>query len=302
MEVTKEMKDAMIRYLLGMATSAEQEELENRYAADAQVFEQLVAVENDLLDQYSRHELSAQDRSAFERHVLAHPRRRARAQFAKAFIAKLNEQAQPEELPLSFRERWVNWWHAGHRSWALSLGMAAATLCLIAGAWWLWRVWQMPAPIEVVQQTRVEVSPTPVQQPSATPLLTISPSPHTASPSPTTQPSAPAVLAFTLVGAVVRDGGKIQTLNIPTGTKQVQLKLNLAGEEYPQYQIQLRTSAGREIAAPTKLKPAANKKLLAVSIPSKQLPQGDFFLALSGVSDDNQAEELITYFFRVTRK
>ena len=44
MEVTKEVKDAMIRYLLGMATPVEQEALEDRYAAEPQVFEQLVAV------------------------------------------------------------------------------------------------------------------------------------------------------------------------------------------------------------------------------------------------------------------
>lgn len=301
MEVTKKVKDSMIRYLLGTATPVEQEALEDSYAADPQVFEQLVAVENELMEQYARHELSAENRRAFERHVLTHPRRRARTQFAEAFINELENKTQQQEQPLSFRARWANWWGTNYRSWGLSLGLATAAILLIAGGWWMWR---KPAPTDVTQQ--------PIASVASTVALPLSPSPAMTSPAPTattqltTQPtaqsSAPAMLAFTLVGAVVRDGGKTQRLNVPPNTKQVQLKMNLTGEEYPQYQIQLRTSAGKEILTQTKLKPAANKQAVTVNIPSNQLPQGDYFLALSGVSADNEAEELVTYFFRVTRK
>lgn len=299
MEVTKEIKDAMIRYLLGMATPVEQEALEDRYAADPQVFEQLVAVENELLDQYARHELSAKDRIAVERHVLAHPRRHARAQFAAALIAESDKWTPPQELLFSFRQRWANWWRGSHHSWELSFGLTAAAILLIAGVWWLWR---KPAPSNVAQPSIASISPTAVISSSPAPTAT-SPTPTpVVTPQPTVKPSAPAVLAFTLVGAVVRDGGKTQRLSIPPDTKQVQLKMNLTGEEYPQYQMQLRTSAGKEILTQTKLKPAANKKSVTVNIPSNQLPQGDYFLALSGVSADNEAEELVTYFFRVIRK
>lgn len=97
----------MAHYLLGEATSVEQEILEERYASDPELFERLVALKNDLADRYTRHELSPTEQGAFERQVLQHPRRRIRVELAKTLIATL-EKTDTTNSSLSTRERVAN--------------------------------------------------------------------------------------------------------------------------------------------------------------------------------------------------
>jgi hypothetical protein len=56
----------MKRYFLGTATLEERTSLENQYLSDAEAFEELVAAENDLIDSYTRGDLSIIERLEFE--------------------------------------------------------------------------------------------------------------------------------------------------------------------------------------------------------------------------------------------
>ena len=302
-------KTQVRRYLLGALAEAEQLALEAKYFSDSETFEQIWALENELVDEYVRGSLPTDERVLFEHHYLATPKHQQRVASARQLLQaadasivedRVEDQIVNDAPPTA--SLWTNLL-AFFQTPQFALGGAVALLLLVFGSWWFWRTAQN----EASQMAQTSSSPV-LSAPSptvTTPRPTVSPS---ETPSPTAQPSAsartaaPTMLAFTLLGAVVRDADKIQNLNIPTDTQQVQLKMNLTDEEYPRYQIKLRTVAGKELLTHANLRPAANKKSVVVSIPGDKLPQGDYFLALSGVSEANETEELITYFFRVTRK
>src|SRR5262245_29944427 len=91
MELSSEIKQQATRYLLGTATADEQRLLEEKYFSDQGFFDQVVAVEKELLDNYARGRLSARECELFEGHYLAHPKRRARAKTASALAFKLDQ-------------------------------------------------------------------------------------------------------------------------------------------------------------------------------------------------------------------
>src|SRR5262245_57822202 len=99
MELSKKNKREVIQYLLGAAAAEEQMAVEERYLSDQDFFEQVVAVEKELLDDYARDRLSTSERELFERLYLAHPKRRARAMTAVALVSTLDRLQLPE-VPL----------------------------------------------------------------------------------------------------------------------------------------------------------------------------------------------------------
>src|ERR1039457_3514124 len=74
----------MRKYLLGDLPEEERTRIEDEYFADAERFEELVGVENDLIDSYVRGALSDSERGKFEQYYGNRPQPRARIDFAKA--------------------------------------------------------------------------------------------------------------------------------------------------------------------------------------------------------------------------
>jgi anti-sigma factor RsiW len=87
-----EQKQILREYLLGQLPAAEQTAFEARYFTDAELFAQVVDAENELVDEYAHGLLSSDTRNRFERHYLADPRRRARAEFAATLTEKIRQR------------------------------------------------------------------------------------------------------------------------------------------------------------------------------------------------------------------
>src|SRR5215470_2534384 len=83
------------RYLLGELPEEQQVEIEDRAFSDKDYLASITAVENDLIDEYVRGELSAADRQRFETRFLASAERRKRVEFAKALRTVVSESAAP---------------------------------------------------------------------------------------------------------------------------------------------------------------------------------------------------------------
>jgi len=79
------------RYLLGELTEADQAALERELPMDRGKFDQVWAVENELIDSYVRGELSRADRKRFESHDLASPLHRERVEIAASFLADIDQ-------------------------------------------------------------------------------------------------------------------------------------------------------------------------------------------------------------------
>src|SRR5215210_3678284 len=74
------------QYLLGELPEEQQVEIEDRAFADKDYLASITAVENDLIDEYVREELSEADRRKFENRFLASAERRKRVDFARALV------------------------------------------------------------------------------------------------------------------------------------------------------------------------------------------------------------------------
>ena len=82
----------MMRYLLGDVSDEERVQLEERYFVDDGVFEQLSALEDELIDDYIRGELAESQRKQFELHFLTSVERRQKLAFAESFAQYLSDR------------------------------------------------------------------------------------------------------------------------------------------------------------------------------------------------------------------
>jgi len=79
------------QYLLGELPEEQQVEIEDRAFEDKEYLASITAVENDLIDEYVRNELSESERRGFESRFLASAERRKRVAFAKALAGMTSE-------------------------------------------------------------------------------------------------------------------------------------------------------------------------------------------------------------------
>ena len=246
-------ENLMLRYLLGDLPEEEQFALEQEYFAEQEKFEQVWALENELIDNYVRGNLSNQERALFEHNYLAFPKHQARVAVARNLVQAADETivVEPKQAPLKPNPSWWSNFLASLQLTQLAWGGVTALAVLLGlGGWWYLRPSSVPT--EQIAQQQPPNSPVPLPSIEApTPLPITSETPKTQLPMPTAQPSqparpaVPAVLAFALGGAL-RNAGNIHRLAIPSGTKQVRMRVNLEDKEHQRYQIKLRTIGGAE--------------------------------------------------------
>lgn len=152
---------ALIRYLLGDASDEEKIRLEEEFFGDDTFFEQLLAVEDDLIDAYVQGELSASDRERFERSFLTTPRRRERVEFARAlrgFVAEAPAATTPVRREQTFADpARVSWWQSvlglfSNQNQGLGVAFATVALAVVLGSAGVLVVLQRDAPEQVAKQ------------------------------------------------------------------------------------------------------------------------------------------------------
>src|SRR5215470_11266573 len=86
----------IIRYLLNELSAYDQARFEEAYLSDGSLFEQVQALEEELIEEYVKGNLSGHERRRFEHHYLASDQRRARIETARqlAEVCSLKAPAQ----------------------------------------------------------------------------------------------------------------------------------------------------------------------------------------------------------------
>src|SRR5512133_3197358 len=97
------------RYLLGELPEEQQVEIEDRAFADKKYLASITSVENDLIDEYVRNELSGADRQRFKKRFLASAERRKRVEFARVLTGVISEQAVQKKIVVHETKSW-SWW------------------------------------------------------------------------------------------------------------------------------------------------------------------------------------------------
>ena len=127
------------RYLLGELSEEQQVEIEDRAFPDKEYLASITAVENDLIDEYVRRELSETERRKFESRFLASAERRKRVEFAKALTRVASEAPVAEKTAIpqwSWRESLYAFLRGLNPVARFALA-AAMLIGLVGGAWLL---------------------------------------------------------------------------------------------------------------------------------------------------------------------
>ena len=282
-----EIKHTARRYLLGELTEAEQSVLEETYFNDAQVFAEVAAEENALVDDYVRGRLAPETRHRFETVYLSRPERRARVEFAEALLTRADASpaASSGDRSESPRANWLTAW-LGPRPVLAMATLAAAIVIGIA----LWTA---------LRSTRQG----PGQQQAK--MANVSPSTPTAPPpEPTVAPALSIVTLALTVGPGQRSSSPsaLTTLEIPANTDTVRLALTLRERDYGRYRVIVRAIGGAEIVRQGDLKPnlEPSSPTFTIDIAAAALPSGDYLLTLQGAVGA-EFDDLSQALFRVRR-
>lgn len=247
--------------------------------AESNFYEELLIVEDELVDQYVRRQMSESDRADFENYFLKSLEHQQKLRFARALTRYVEHSALPGELgverspesnafPLADTDgvirrgtsapRRFGFWP--FQSPALNYALAAVLVIGMLGVGWMvLRGLQSTGPGRVFEAT---IFP----------------------------------------GGLTREGGQIQTISIPPGTDTLRVDLTLAAEQYQDYKIELVASDGSSILTREQLKSTqdSGKRFLAIDIPANLL-RADIYRIKLGGRTTGSYDSLPTYTFQITR-
>src|SRR5688572_24492463 len=100
-------EERRVRFLLGAMTEAERVEIEDRLFTDPDFHDEMLATSDDLIRAYLVGKLPEGDRSRFEQHFLASPRRRERYEFLRSLVASVAAEAAPAARKMRPSPAWI---------------------------------------------------------------------------------------------------------------------------------------------------------------------------------------------------
>jgi hypothetical protein len=126
----------IIRYLLNDLSEEDQALFEEAYLRDGSLFEQVQALEEELIEDYVKGDLSGHERHRFERHYLASDQRRARIETARQLVQMCSlkspaQTAADERIDSKFFSLRSQFRLLAKQRLALAFGTAAALLLLL---------------------------------------------------------------------------------------------------------------------------------------------------------------------------
>jgi len=311
--------DKRIRhYLLAELSEEDRTRFEEWLLADDVAFQQVLAVEEDLIEEYVRDELAPVERERVERFLLASPEGRRKAEFAE--VLRRNEPTIWEEA--ARRPPAPRWsaWRALVRpqrpavQWLLA---AAALLGLSASPWLILvtkglrhQVAQLASAERALQQENETLKaqlarqaealekPFPDQSGVAVPPLSAPPRPLS---------FLPALLLEVPGGdrAITPDTQDTPTLILPPGDYGILIQLLLeGGKKHNIYRAHLRTAGGQEVKTLDDLQAYTTgygPTVVVLSLPSNLLTGGGYSIRLSGLTARQEYKDVATYYFKVKK-
>ena len=134
MKIDPETQARIRSYLLGEANEAECQAIETMILSDDELYEELLALEDEVIDEYLNEKLNPEVRSRFEKHFLTTPEHLEQLQFARAFDRYVSSQTAP--TPKSNPSHgWQQWVHSLYSSPVKIAVFALVLLVLALGAW-----------------------------------------------------------------------------------------------------------------------------------------------------------------------
>ncbi len=331
MAVDPNNEKIITQYLLGELPEEQQVDIEDRAFQDKEYLATITAVENDLIDEYVRNELSETELRRFESRFLVSAERRKRVAFAKALAGVAVEAPVVEEVRRPVIAPGVASWRESLEAFVRGLNpvarfaLGAAMLLLLAGGVWLMiemlRLRNQLNRMQAENQSRQSERQTLEQQVAMErrqnqelavrlnqekqqreqtdeSLRQLSESVETPAPK-------PVIASFTLLPGISRGTGEKPRLVLPENARLVRLQIGIEPEEpYKTFVVELRTIGGRHVWNRENLgvRDRRGARAVTLTLPATALKPGEYELRLKGVTDGGGTEDVGFYYFNVTKK
>ncbi|MBZ5524222.1 MAG: hypothetical protein LAP21_18460 [Acidobacteriia bacterium] len=301
----------LVRYILGAASPEERNEVEARYLANTGLFEELVALESDLIDAYARGRLSEADRGRFEKHFLVTEERRQRVAFAEALLKHVAAEGEgsavkasesPEFLPPG----------AALKQWSTTMQLGLAALFLAMATWSIWVTIQnvrLRRDIDQLQagSAKLQEKARLLQQQIEALNRTNIPGGEGVGQEQAgkNRPESSSQLAvLTLHAGIYRSSGAQNKLILFPGTRFVRLRLALEQNDSPAFGASIETVDGTVVwqAKGLTVKAGQDETIVDVILPAKLLLSGDYIVNLTAETAGGHTEIVNTYIFQVSRR
>jgi len=295
--------DVLIRrFLLGDLSEEDRRQIEDKYLAAPERFEEFLTVENDLVDAYVRGELTQDENRKFETGYLGTPERREKVGFARA----LNTAAAREKeiSPVQIDSFWKRLWdalsiHDRVPRWALAASLSGLAAI---GAWLIARDQNLRSGLQLAQVQQAEAlheENALRQQLAEIGSTAASPADGEGQDSKTSSSArqSESLVALSLApGGVRGSGASIAEFHLP----QVQLFLELDQDNYKMYTAELQTPDGHKVLQSKTLRSEnqEGKTMVSWRIPAHIIQPGDYVVQLKGVNGHGAFEDVESYSFR----
>ena len=279
-----ELNELVVRrlrsYMLGLLPAVEEEQFENRLMEEADFFREVdrlaPLVQDELVDDYVRGALAADERAAFEQRLGGQRDISDKMSLARALRCVARRRS-------SLLARFAAWFQP--LSKPLPALATVFAVVLVAGA--VWTTISSRRANREVELARGESGP------AVTAEEPLKAEPKAA--------RAPVVASFVLAPGVLRSGGTTVRIPQPEPGGTVELRLDIGIDEYPVYQAVLENAAGDTIGTYDRLAAfeTAETAYVVVRLPAKLLTIDDYQLRLSGITSAGDLERIDRYSFRV---
>jgi hypothetical protein len=313
---TMNSESSIVQYLLGELSEEEKVQFEERYFSDDRVFEELLAVETELIDSFVKGELPETRRERFQSFYLNSPERRERVQIAKCLMEGIIEEqalSQPfvrvDAKAGSFWRSLVDWCTASSPIARMAY-VSAAVAVLVFGAVMLienrhlrYDLSRMQADEstlgkrnqelqqQVINLNAAVVGKGPLD--SGTEIAQLHP------------PERFSVSISLLPLSRHAEGAAGNRLILPPAARSVVLNLSFESDEHLGYSAVIETAEGNEIGEIDKLVTHGTKdgeKSVSVRVPAKLLKNNTYVVTLTGRTAAGDREDVASYSFQVVKR
>ena len=325
MAVDLKNETVIARYLLGELPEEQQVEIEDRAFADKKYLASITAVENDLIDEYVRNELSGAERQRFEKQFLASADRRKRVEFARALAGVISEEAAPKSAVVhdvktsSWRESLYAFFNG--LTPAMKMAFVLAMPLLVIGSGYLFvetlRLRRELGEVQTAHQSQQSAQQQALElerrrneelnaqlnqeklqrEQTDESLRELSETGDAVNP-----PPRPVIASLTLLPGLARGGGDKPSLVLPDNARVVRLQIGIDPEElYKNFAVELLTLSGREVWTRENLT-ARNRggaRAVGLTLPATALKVGEYEVRLRGLKNDGGSEDVGFYYFNV---
>jgi hypothetical protein len=315
----------LIQYLLGLLPEADTNHLDELSVADDEFAMRLSMVENDLVDAYVRSDVSEEIRERFRTFYLSSAKRREKVRFAahllgleeKGTLAGARVSAAPTEQTRQqgffAKSSWFSRFVVPNLGFAAATAMAIVTGVLVVDnvrlhnqmkqeradrAGLQQREQALQATLNEQHAANSETAKKLDQVREALSLLEKHPADNRVGAG---MPSRFSIASF-ILSPQMRGSAQVAVLSLSRGTSQINFRLELESDDFPQYRVALKDPATGQIlwrSGNLKAESEGQSSTVSIILPANLLKRQNYILELTGGRGMGDGEFLTSYAFRV---